>query len=75
MPGVDFVFHAAALKQVPSCESCSMRASMTNAIGTKNVLTDAALRPELVARVSLQAREFAREHTARELASSFERLV
>ncbi|TAL17291.1 NAD-dependent epimerase/dehydratase family protein [bacterium] len=43
MSGVDFVFHAAALKQVPSCEFFPMEALKTNAIGTENVLTAAIL--------------------------------
>ena len=38
MRGVDFVFHAAALKQVPSCEFYPMQALKTNVIGTENVL-------------------------------------
>jgi UDP-glucose 4-epimerase len=38
MRGVDFVFHAAALKQVPSCEFYPMQAVETNIIGTENVL-------------------------------------
>ena len=38
MRGVDFVFHAAALKQVPSCEFYPMQAVKTNVIGTENVL-------------------------------------
>jgi UDP-glucose 4-epimerase len=38
MRGVDFVFHAAALKQVPSCEFHPMQAVMTNVLGTENVL-------------------------------------
>jgi UDP-glucose 4-epimerase len=41
MNGVDFVFHAAALKQVPSCEFYPMQAVKTNVIGTENVLNAA----------------------------------
>jgi UDP-N-acetylglucosamine 4,6-dehydratase/5-epimerase len=41
MRGVDFVFHAAALKQVPSCEFFPLEALRTNALGTENVLTAA----------------------------------
>jgi len=41
MHGVDFVFHAAALKQVPSCEFFPMEAVRTNVIGTENVLNAA----------------------------------
>jgi UDP-glucose 4-epimerase len=37
--GVDFVFHAAALKQVPSCEFYPMESVLTNVLGTHNVLT------------------------------------
>ena len=39
MIGVDYVFHAAALKQVPSCEFFPMEAVRTNVMGTENVLT------------------------------------
>ena len=42
MAGVDFAFHAAALKQVPSCEFFPMQAVMTNVIGSSNVV-DAAI--------------------------------
>lgn len=41
MYGVDYVFHAAALKQVPSCEFFPMEAVKTNIVGTDNVLTAA----------------------------------
>ena len=44
--GVDFVFHAAALKQVPSCEFYPMEALKTNVIGTENVL-EAAIDSEV----------------------------
>lgn len=47
--GVDYIFHAAALKQVPSCEFHPMEAVKTNVLGTENVL-EAAIRNE-VARV------------------------
>jgi len=43
MHGVDFVFHAAALKQVPSCEFYPMEAIKTNVLGTENVLDSAIL--------------------------------
>lgn len=42
MKGVDYVFHAAALKQVPSCEFYPMEAVKTNVLGTENVLKLAA---------------------------------
>ena len=41
MKGVDYVFHAAALKQVPSCEFYPMEAVRTNVIGTENILNAA----------------------------------
>ena len=41
MPGVDYIFHAAALKQVPSCEFFPMQAVKTNVEGTDNVLHEA----------------------------------
>ena len=41
MKGVDYVFHAAALKQVPSCEFYPMEAVRTNVLGTENVLNAA----------------------------------
>ena len=43
MRGVDYVFHAAALKQVPSCEFYPMEAMRTNVIGTDNVLNAATV--------------------------------
>lgn len=41
MAGVDYIFHAAALKQVPSCEFYPMEAVRTNVLGTENVLNAA----------------------------------
>ena len=41
MNGVDYIFHAAALKQVPSCEFFPIEAVKTNVLGTENVLTAA----------------------------------
>ena len=45
MQGVDFVFHAAALKQVPSCEFYPLEAVKTNILGTENVLNAAINNP------------------------------
>jgi len=42
LTGVDYVFHAAALKQVPSCEFYPMQALLTNSIGAENVMSAAA---------------------------------
>ena len=42
MKGVDYVFHAAALKQVPSCEFFPLEATKTNVLGTQNVINSAA---------------------------------
>ncbi len=42
MDGVDYIFHAAALKQVPSCEFFPLQAVQTNVLGTNNVLESAA---------------------------------
>ncbi len=41
MQGVDYVFHAAALKQVPSCEFFPIEAAKTNVFGTQNVIDSA----------------------------------
>ena len=41
MKGVDYVFHAAALKQVPSCEFFPLEATKTNVFGTENVIQSA----------------------------------
>ena len=38
MAGINYVFHAAALKQVPSCEFFPMQALMTNVVGSENVV-------------------------------------
>ncbi|MDD2300180.1 MAG: polysaccharide biosynthesis protein [Fermentimonas sp.] len=46
MPGVDYIFHAAALKQVPSCEFFPTQAVRTNVFGTENVL-DSAIQHEV----------------------------
>jgi len=41
LEGVDYVFHAAALKQIPSCEFYPLQALMTNSLGTENVMNAA----------------------------------
>ena len=41
--GVDVIFHAAALKQVPSCEFFPLEATLTNVIGTNNIIKAAIL--------------------------------
>lgn len=41
MPGVDYIFHAAALKQVPSCEFFPLQAVQTNVLGANNVIESA----------------------------------
>jgi UDP-glucose 4-epimerase len=41
MAGVDYVFHAAALKQVPTCEFFPMQATQTNVLGSQNVINSA----------------------------------
>jgi UDP-glucose 4-epimerase len=43
MRGIDFVFHAAALKQVPSCEFFPLEATKTNVFGTQNVIESAGI--------------------------------
>lgn len=52
MTGVDYVFHAAALKQVPACEFYPMEALQTNALGTENVI-NAAIASEVASVVVL----------------------
>ncbi len=53
--GVDYIFHAAALKQVPSCEFFPMEAVKTNVIGTDNVL-DAAIDVGVVKRAKTRTK-------------------
>ena len=52
MHGVDYIFHAAALKQVPSCEFFPVEAVKTNVLGTDNVLS-AAIEEEVKAIICL----------------------
>ena len=56
MKGVDYVFHAAALKQVPSCEFYPLEAFRTNVLGSENVINSALARK--VKRLVLVARLF-----------------
>ena len=53
MEGVDFVFHAAALKQVPSCEFFPVEAVKTNVLGTNNVLDSAIINNVTIAIVTI----------------------
>ena len=48
MHGVDYIFHAAALKQVPSCEFFPIEAVKTNVLGTENVLIGMYEEPEWI---------------------------
>src|SRR3546814_2070069 len=65
MRGVDYVFHAAALKQVPSCEFHPMQAVRTNVLGTENVLSAAiAAGVERVACLSTDKAVRSEEHTS-----------
>ena len=85
MQGVDYVFHAAALKQVPSCEFHPMQAVQTNVMGTENVLlaavaagverviclsTDKAVYPINAMGISKAMMEKVMVATSRNLASS-----
>lgn len=54
--GVDYIFHAAALKQVPSCEFFPIEAVKTNVFGTENVLT-AAIEEEVESVICLSDRK------------------
>lgn len=57
MRDVDYVFHAAALKQVPSCEFFPVEAVKTNVIGTENVLQSAIHQNVKKSYVYLQIRQ------------------
>ena len=54
--GVDYIFHAAALKQVPSCEFFPIEAVKTNVIGTDNVL-ESSIRHKVKKVVAIQCRQ------------------
>ena len=57
MRGVDYVFHAAALKQVPSCEFYPLQAVKTNVLGTENVLDDISSKKYSIADGQIQTLE------------------
>lgn len=57
MHDVDYIFHAAALKQVPSCEFYPIEAVKTNILGTENVLTAAILEGVKRSYVCLQIKQ------------------
>ena len=58
MRGVNYVFHAAALKQVPSCEFYPMQAVQTNVVGTENVISSAIAEGLSVLSVSVLIKRF-----------------
>lgn len=74
MPGTDFIFHAAALKQVPSCEFFPMEALKTNVIGTDNVLT-AAIQNKVECVICLSTDKAAYPINAMGISKAFEEKV
>ena len=74
MPGVDYIFHAAALKQVPSCEFFPMEAVKTNVIGTDNVLT-AAIEAKVGAVICLSPDKAAYPINARGITKAIEEKI
>ena len=74
MRGVDYIFHAAALKQVPSCEFFPMEAVRTNVIGTDNVLT-AAIEAEVKSVICLSTDKAAYPVNAMRISKSLEEKV
>ena len=74
MPGVDYIFHAAALKQVPSCEFFPMEAVKTNVIGTDNVLT-AAIEAKVGAVICLSTDKAAYPINAMGITKAFEEKI
>ncbi|OKZ16747.1 MAG: UDP-glucose 4-epimerase [Butyricimonas synergistica] len=74
MRGVDYIFHAAALKQVPSCEFFPMEAVRTNVIGTDNVLT-AAIEAEVKSVICLSTDKAAYPVNAMGISKSLEEKV